>query len=437
MNACIRAVLSFDSQENLFHVQPKIYSQNEHSIELALIDKDALFVVEKLRSAGYEAFLVGGSVRDLLAKRIPKDYDISTSARPEQIKQLFQRSCLLIGRRFRLAHIRFGHKIIEVSTFRSGENEDDLIVHDNKWGTPEEDVLRRDFTMNGLFYDASTHSIIDYVGGWEDIKHGILKTIGEPKTRFRQDPVRMIRLLKFQARFGFQVDSSSHKALVECREEIMKSSPARVLEEIFRMLESGASAKFFRLMAESGLLELLFPSITHFLETKHGKAIYHYLSCADELSQYSRVTTDRAVLTACLLFPILETEVKAQFLSKGSIPHLGDLMLLSSSLIKNFVTSSFSHFPRRISSTISYILAMQYRLTPLSGRRHPRPKLLGNKEFAHALRFLKIRALVDDRLIETYNYWRDLYRQGPKQHERHNPPPKHSTPQRSAPNKRP
>lgn len=418
-------------------MQPKIYSHNEHSIDLSLIDKDALFVVEKLRTAGHEAFLVGGSVRDLLAKRIPKDYDISTSARPEQIKQLFQRSCLLIGRRFRLAHIRFGHKIIEVSTFRSGENEDDLIVHDNKWGTPEEDVLRRDFTMNGLFYDASNHSIIDYVGGWEDIKHGTLKTIGEPKTRFRQDPVRMIRLLKFQARFGFEVDSSAYRALIECREEIMKSSPARVLEEIFRMLESGASSKFFKLMAESGLLELLFPIITQFLETKNGKAIYHYLSCADELNHYSRVSTDRAVLAACLLFPVLETEVKAQFLNQGTTPHLGDLLLLSSSLVKNFVTSSFSHFPRRISSTISYILAMQYRLTPLSGRRHPRPKLLNNKEFAHALRFLKIRALVDGRLIETYNYWKDLYRQSCKpQHERHNPPPRQGTPNKSGSHKR-
>src|SRR5262249_1655161 len=154
-------------------VKPKIYHAQDHHIDLNLIDPDALYVLDRLRAAGFVAYLVGGSVRDLLVKKMPKDFDISTSALPEQIKALFKRPCILIGRRFRLAHIRFGRKIIEVSTFRTGENVEDLILQDNVWGSPEEDVLRRDFTINGLFYDSADQTVIDYVGGWEDIQEGV------------------------------------------------------------------------------------------------------------------------------------------------------------------------------------------------------------------------------------------------------------------------
>jgi len=399
-------------------VQPKIHSPNEHTIDTDFIDRDALFVLKKLREAGFIAYLVGGSVRDLLVKRVPKDYDISTSAKPEEIKQLFSRNCILIGRRFRLAHIRFGHKILEVATFRSGENDDDLIVHDNQWGTPAEDVLRRDFTINGLFYDAETNSVIDYVDGLKDIKAGILKTIGEPKTRFRQDPVRMIRLLKFQARFGFKVASDVDQALQSCQDEIIKSSPARILEEILRMLESGYSSHFFDLMTKSGILEHLFPCLTHFLEGDNGKEVFEYLASADNLNKNGRYPLDRSVLTSCLLYPILEHEIRKQFLDNNVMPHLGDIMMLSNFLINGFVTSSFSHFPRRLSSTMSFILAMQYKLTPLSGKRHPRPKLVRNKEFNLALNFLKIRSFVNEELLDSYSFWKDLVRHGDHHHDK-------------------
>jgi len=399
-------------------VQPKIHSSGEHTIDPDSIDRDALFVLKKLRDAGFTAYLVGGSVRDLLVKRLPKDYDISTSAKPEEIKQLFNRNCILIGRRFRLAHIRFGHKILEVATFRSGENDDDLIVHDNQWGSPSEDVLRRDFTINGLFYDAETNSVIDYVDGLKDIKQGILKTIGEPKTRFRQDPVRMIRLLKFQARFGFSVADDVNKALISCKDEILKSSPARILEEILRMLESGSSSMFFDLMTKSGILEHLFPCLTHFMEGKHGNEIFQYLAMADQLNLNGRYPLDRSVLTSCLLYPILEHEMRTQFLEKDQIPHLGEIMMLSNSLINGFVTSSFSHFPKRLSSTMSFILAMQYKLTPLSGKRHPKPKLVRNKEFNLALTFLKLRSLINSELLDTYGFWKDVLKHADHHHEK-------------------
>jgi poly(A) polymerase len=411
-------------------VQPKVYSVSDHDISADSVDPDALFILNKLREAGFIAYLVGGGVRDLLLKRTPKDFDISTSALPEQIKQLFQRRCILIGRRFRLAHVRFGHKIFEVSTFRAGEEQEGLIVQDNVWGTPEQDVLRRDFTINGMFYDPSTHSIIDYVGGWEDIHSNTLRTIGVPEVRFRQDPVRMIRLLKFRARFGFQIDSEARKALFTCRDEILKSSQARILEEILRMLESGASAPFFSLMAEAGLLKLLYPSLFKFLKSAKGKEIYLYLSAADKLNQsLGKSPMDRPILMSCLLFPMLEHEMQVQYLDHGKVPHFGEIIMLATSTIKEFITGSFTQFPRRLTAIMNGILTTQYRFTPVVPRKHHMVKVIRYKEFVEALAFLKIRGLVDKGLIETYTTWKALYRQTQRQKERkghlHHPPPLH------------
>ncbi len=413
-------------------MQPKIYHASDHDIDSTFIDADAIHIIRRLKEAGFIAYLVGGSVRDLLLKKTPKDFDISTSARPEQIKHIFQRSCLLIGRRFRLAHIRFGHKIFEVSTFRSGDNDSDLIVHDNIWGTPEEDVLRRDFTMNGLYYDPSTHTVIDYAGGWDDIHKRILRTIGEPSVRFKQDPVRMIRLLKFQARFDFKVDNSVLVALARCHHEIVKSSPARILEEIFRMLESGAAEPFFRLMTDSEMLELLFPCLTFFLKGESAEDVYRYLAVADNINAHSaKKPLDRAILTACLLYPMLEKEIHDQYQRNGTTPHFGEILMLTGSLIKGVLTSSFSHFPKRLSMMMSFILSTQYRLTPLSGKRVQRPKLLHNREFEFALKFLKIRSLVDQQLADDYEWWQHLNRQIERQHERRGHHP-HEAPHRHA-----
>ena len=408
-------------------MRPKQFLASEHDIDHSQIDTEAIYVLRKLKDAGYSAYLVGGSVRDLLVKRTPKDFDISTSARPEEIKALFRGKCLLIGRRFRLAHIRFGHKIIEVSTFRSGDNDSDLIIRDNTWGTEEEDGIRRDFTINGLFYDPSNHMVIDYVGGWDDIHQGVIRTIGEPNIRFKQDPVRMIRLLKFRARFGFEIESETKQALLENRDELIKSSPARILEEILRMLESGSASPFFHLMAQSGLLSLIFPSLAKVLEGSFGDKIYSLLQIADQVNQNNlQRPLQRAVLTSCILFPILENEIETQFLDKGKIPHLGEVIMTTSELIKKIVTSSFSHFPRRISTTMATIMSLQYRLTPLTKKRHYRSRLLRSKEFPLALKFLKLRAAANSKLMKAYNSWNNVYRQYQRQGVRkgpHHPPP--------------
>lgn len=407
-------------------MQPKIYSETDHHIESSLIDLDALYVLERLQEAGFTAYLVGGSVRDLLIKKCPKDFDISTSARPEQIKAIFQRQCILIGRRFRLAHIRFGHKIIEVATFRTGENDSGLITQDNEWGTPEQDVLRRDFTINGLYYDPSNHTIIDYVEGWGDIQKHVLRTIGEPVMRFKQDPVRLLRLLKFQARYGFAIDSVTAAAIDVCRNEIVKSSPARILEEILRMLESGASAPFIRLLAENKFLGILFPPLMQALHTPKGKLIFHYLACADQIFHHkAKNTLDRSVLTACLIYPLLEQELHHQYVSNQKTPHIGEITLVASSLIKEILIQAFSHFPRRITSTVISILVAQFRITPFTGKRHYREKLIRHKDFDLALRFLKLRAMVDEKLVDIYTSLRNQYRQTvhPADRKHHHAPP--------------
>lgn len=414
-------------------MRPKTYLASEHDIDHAYIDSDALYVLRKLQEAGHTAYLVGGSVRDLLAKRTPKDFDISTSAHPEEIKNIFRRRCLLIGRRFRLAHIRFGHKVIEVSTFRSGDNDSDLIIRDNTWGTEEEDVIRRDFTINGLFYDPTSHSVIDYVGGWKDIHEKVIRSIGDPYIRFKQDPVRMIRLIKFQARFRFAIEENTKQALLDCREEIIKSSPARILEEVLRMLESGHAAPFFHLMKQSGLLKLIIPVLDNFLSAQEGAKVYQLLQIADQINQNGKKNPlDRSILTSCLLFPLLEKEVLKKCTEADKNPHMGDVIMITSHLIKDFVTSSFAHFPRRISTIMANIMSIQYRLTPLSGKKHYKHKLLRSKEFPLALEFLKLRAATDKDLLDSYTSWRNVYRQAQKQKLRkghaHHPPPEDKHP---------
>jgi len=238
-------------------------SRSAHSISRRNIDPDAIKVLYRLYRAGHTAYLVGGGVRDLLLGRRPKDFDIVTSARPAQVKRIF-RNCRLIGRRFRLAHLHYPDgKIIELSTFRAhpdlegqgGEDEDLLVVSDNRFGTPRQDAERRDFTINSLFYDISGFHLIDYVGGLEDIRAQVVRTIGDPMQRFQEDPVRMVRAIKFSARLGFAIEPETWQAMVRLAPLIQRSAPARVSEELGRLLDEGAAARSLELMDECGLLE--------------------------------------------------------------------------------------------------------------------------------------------------------------------------------------
>lgn len=385
-------------------MQPKIYTSEDHHIRHELIDPNALYVLQKLQKAGFEAYLVGGGVRDLLMRKRPKDFDISTSAKPEEIKPLFKR-CLLIGRRFRLAHVHLGRNIIEVATFRSGDTENEnLITHDNVWGSAEEDVLRRDFTINGLFYDPLDHKIIDYVGGFEDLKKHLLRVIGDPILRFKQDPVRMLRMQKFRARFDFHVEESAMQALDLCLEEITKSSSARIIEELFRMLESGYSASFFKLILESGLLEILFPELTHYFKEPVGEAMFTYLRAADKMNLKGERPLDRSLLAAALLYPILETQV----LTSKEKFSIGSVINAAYELIHHLFYSKFSHFPRRIRAVAHFVLQMQFRLTPPHHTKHTRKAIIYQRGFSTALLFLKLRSIVEPKLTSRYEYWQGV-----------------------------
>ena len=302
-------------------VDPRIVPRAEHSISRRDIDPDALKVLYRLRQYDHVAYLVGGSVRDLILGRRPKDFDIGTSAHPYQVKKLF-RNCWIIGRRFRLAHVKFGNKVIEVATFRrqvavgeevvadgvpapdpttpEGEH---LIHHDNTFGTPEEDAFRRDFTINALAYDISNFSVIDYVGGLSDLRAGVVRSIGDPDVRLREDPVRMLRAIALAARLDFTIEPALLKAIRANRREIAKSSPPRLLEEYYKILRAGSAQKAFRSLAELGLLE----PISAELHKGASAPLWRSLESLDAYRQQFESTPDtlsNAVLMGSLLVPL-------------------------------------------------------------------------------------------------------------------------------------
>jgi poly(A) polymerase len=290
------------------NVAPRILSRSEHNVSRKDIDPDALKVLYRLKNSGFVAYLVGGGVRDLLLARKPKDFDVGTSAHPQQVKKLF-RNCFIVGRRFRLAHVRFGRKVIEVSTFRKAaepEAGDQLIRRDNTFGTPEEDAFRRDFTVNALFYDIANFSVIDWVGGLEDLEARVIRTIGDPAQRLREDPVRMLRAVALAARLDFTIDPDTVEAIRFLRGEIVRSSPARVLEEIYKILRQGRSQRTFEMLHEHGLLAYLLPEADHAIASG-GQALLGSLARLDAHRQAGLSTPEQlnnALLMGSLLVPL-------------------------------------------------------------------------------------------------------------------------------------
>lgn len=386
-------------------MQPKVYDVEEHKIALDKIDEHANYVIQKLRQAGHVAYLVGGGVRDLLLNQRPKDFDVSTSAKPEEIRSLF-RNAILIGRRFRLAHIRFGRKVIEVSTFRAGATEEaGLIVRDNEWGTEEQDVLRRDFTINGLFYDPESQKVIDYVDGYPDIAKRMLRAIGQPDVRFTQDPVRMIRLIKFCARFNFEIHHPTFEALLNCKGEILKSSSARIFEELLRMLESGASKAFFHLLNEYGLLKPLSPALSSYLAKGSDNLAFHLLGMVDdEIRKNPPEPLDRSLLLTVLIFPLFCELLDERIKTQDKLPHLGQIAELAHRTI-DLVFNPFFNIPRRMRGIMGFLMTSQYRMVPLDGRPLRRPRAPRDPFFPMALHLLKLRAAVQPELLPHYTLW--------------------------------
>jgi poly(A) polymerase len=301
--------------------EPRIVPREQHVISRKDIDPDALKVLYRLRQGEHAAYLVGGSVRDLLLRRRPKDFDVGTSAHPYQVKKLF-RNCWIIGRRFRLAHVKFGSKVIEVATFRrqvvpgeevvhdgvpapdpSTSEGQQLIHHDNTFGTPEEDAFRRDFTVNALFYDIATFSVIDYVNGLEDLQAGVVRSIGDPDVRLKEDPVRMIRAMALAARLDFAIEPALLESIRTHRHEIAKSSAPRMLEEYYKILRAGSAEKAFRSLSAVGLLEPTSPE----LHAGAGDPLWKSLAHLDAYRRRFESTPDtltNAILLGTLLDPL-------------------------------------------------------------------------------------------------------------------------------------
>jgi len=396
-------------------VEPRVVPRAEHSISRRDIDPDALKVLYRLRQAEFVAYLVGGSVRDLLLARRPKDFDIGTSAHPYQVKKLF-RNCWIIGRRFRLAHVKFGPKVIEVATFRrqveAGEEvvqdgvpapvDDHLIHHDNTFGTPEEDAFRRDFTINALFYDIATFSVIDYVGGLDDLRAGIVRSIGDPDVRLREDPVRMIRALALAARLDFTIEPTLLDAIRRHRREITKSSPARLLEEYYKILRAGSSEQAFRGLASVGLLEPTAAELQH-AAAREGSPLWHSLAELDAYRRRFESTPDtltNAILAGSLLVPLGVTlhpprvheprepagdaDASAGRPKRPASPRLGDLPLA-----------------RRDVERLRQLLGLQRRLRDVSASPRAQRALVHRHIFREALAWLEIHGGAPD-LVEHW-----------------------------------
>ncbi len=294
--------------------QPRILDRSEHNISRKTIDPNTLKVLYRLHNSGKKAYMVGGAVRDLLLDRQPKDFDVGTDARPGEIRRLFRNS-RIIGRRFRLAHVFFQDGIVEVATFRrepSPEEQDSaqddlLITSDNTYGTPRQDAFRRDFTINALFYNIADFSVIDYVGGIDDLDDGLIRVIGDPDVRFAEDPVRLLRAIEFAARLGFDLEPETAAGVQRSKQEIAKASPARLTEEVVQLLRCGHAGDALQLMLDFGLLEELLPEVYAMVAAdERGLGSFNRIPVVfDDMVEEGRELEDSGVLAALLLPTVL------------------------------------------------------------------------------------------------------------------------------------
>lgn len=358
-------------------------------IPVERLDPDALKVVFRLRHMGHQAYLVGGCVRDVLLDQKPKDFDIATSAHPGEVRAIF-RNCRLIGRRFRLAHVYFrGGKVIEVATFRANptdqaedlpEDGDLLITRDNVFGTAEEDARRRDFTVNGLFYDCSAGEVIDHVGGRADLEAHRIATIGDPDIRMREDPVRALRAVRFAARLGFTIAPDTFEAMRRYAKELARCAAPRLLEEVFKILRCGASARAFELLRAAGALPVVLPAIAGALdglpEEERRRAAAH-LTALDELVR-SGAEVSEAVLLGTLLAPL-----------RGPAAAPGDGLEAQDAVLRELVTGS--RLPRRIAERAKLALSSQRVLKgPPRRRRRRGGGIAAQSYFQDAVQLLEV-----------------------------------------------
>ncbi len=408
---------------------PRILPRSEHTISRRLLNPNAVRTLYRLNDNGFTAYLVGGCVRDLLLGREPKDFDIATSATPGQVKRLF-RNCRLVGRRFRLAHLHFNDGIIEVATFRASaaeaavdeeevapapeashrhpqvlRDEEGMILRDNLFGTPEEDAWRRDFTVNALCYDIADFSLIDYVGGLEDLKRGVIRTIGDPWQRFTEDPVRMIRAIRFAALLGFRVEENSWQALVELAPVIGRAAPARLYEEVLKLFLCGEGEQVYQLLRRSGLFTYLLPPLAAWLEGEEKGFPHVWLGKALEWAD--RTIADGSGISAPLLLALLFGQYlteEAERLQGKKEPFQPAMDRATASLLEEL--SPVVLVPNRIAVQMRDILTSCHRFRTIPGRRAQ--AMVARPTFNDALQYLRFRSSMEPEEERIVAWWERL-----------------------------
>jgi poly(A) polymerase len=384
-----------------------VVDRGSHSISRRRIPENVLKVLYRLHRSGYRAYLCGGSVRDLLMNREPKDFDVATDAHPGEIRRLFRNS-RIIGRRFRLVHVIFQDMIVEVSTFRrepersNDENVELLITNDNTFGTPLQDAKRRDFTMNALFYNIADFSVIDYVGGLEDMDRRQVRVIGDPDIRFREDPVRMMRAIEFASRLGFEIESGTYAAILRHRNEILKASPPRVSEEILELLRRGWSRGAIPLMGDSGLLEPLLPEVYRAMGGDRAPHFWKMLEALDRTVQSGRKIPD-AVLLTVLFLPFVMHEIEAEEDRRHGRMRIVEVLVFIRDLIQPVCVRMA--LPAGTRHRIEQALETLWRLLEPPSDRRSQFRFVYREPFDDALALLEIYALSSGKYVDVYKQW--------------------------------
>ncbi|MBU2765941.1 polynucleotide adenylyltransferase PcnB [Acidithiobacillus ferrivorans] len=390
----------------------RITPRNEHNVSRRQISEGALQVLNGLHRAGFQAYLVGGSVRDLLLGREPKDFDVATDAHPEQVRKLFRRNARLIGRRFILVHVQFGHEIIEVATFRGSANgkeneasersETGRILADNVYGSLEEDARRRDFTANALYYNIADRSILDFSTGMEDLQAGRLRVIGDPEQRYREDPVRMLRAVRFAAKLGFIMDTAAQAPIATCRERLQEVPSARLFEETLKLFLNGNAQTSFEHLRQQGLFAALFPQVDVLLDNAEHSAARALLQGAlggtDTRVRDGKSVTP-AFLFAALLWPALQEQ--SHLLEQQGKPATVALQQAASDVLQECVGRV--SVPRRFALPMREIWDLQARFMRRGGRRPH--ALLAHPRFRAAFDFLSLRSQSGEISATLVEWW--------------------------------
>lgn len=403
---------------------PAIFPRKEHRISQSRISPNALKVLHGLQEAGFRACLVGGGVRDLLLGREPKDFDVATDAHPEEVQQVFRR-CRLIGRRFRLAHVRFGREVIEVATFRGhyqdGQVESDVttdegrILRDNVYGSIEDDAWRRDFTVNALYYDAKSDEVYDYVGGMPDLKAGTLRLIGEPEARFREDPVRMLRAVRFAAKLGFQIEEDTQAPIYSFADFLSDISPARLYEEVLKLFIGGSALETYELLRHYHLFDQLFPLTEAALaEEPDG---FPQVLLANALKNTDRRIEEGKPVTPAFLFAALLWAPLRKRMRESETTDLGPVTLMQS-VASELVTeqAAYTSVPRRFSMPMREIWSMQHRLENRAGKRSL--QLLSHPRFRAAYDFLLLRGEAGEVDPALCRWWTEIQEESSEAQEK-------------------